>query len=143
MCIGNHPRGVFRCGVTQKSFRCARDKVQWMRDKAPARNRPFVLNRTIPRALPAYNVRTLSLSCNTVARYASAPDTATGMSYAARQYLFFSPPSEGIGHRSRALQLHAFGASAGGEHRRVILHRQRGALRYLLPDPQADHTNIW
>lgn len=34
------------------------DKVQWMRDKAPARNRPFVLNRTIPRAFPAYNART-------------------------------------------------------------------------------------
>lgn len=49
----------------------------------------------------------------------------------------------GVGHGGRAVQLHSIGASAGREHGRVLLHRQRSPLRHLLSHPQADHADLW
>merc|ERR550517_2201090 len=47
-------------------------------------------------------------------------------------------PSPTVGHRGGALQCHAVGASIGGERGRSHGDRQRGALRYLFPDVEAD-----
>uniref|UniRef100_A0A8C9NPI7 Tubulin beta chain n=1 Tax=Serinus canaria TaxID=9135 RepID=A0A8C9NPI7_SERCA len=52
------------------------------------------------------------------------------------------PSPQGVGHGGGALQRHAVRAPAGGEHGRDLLHRQRGALRHLLPHPQADHAHL-
>ena len=50
------------------------------------------------------------------------------------------PP--GVRHSSGTLQRHPIRASTGREHRRDLLHRQRGSLRHLLQNPQTDHPNI-
>ena len=41
--------------------------------------------------------------------------------------------AEGVRHGGGAVQRHPVGSSAGGEHRRDLLHRQRSSLRHLLP----------
>jgi hypothetical protein len=46
--------------------------------------------------------------------------------------------AQGVGHGRRAVQRHAVGAPARRERRRGVLHRQRGAVRHLLPHAQAD-----
>ena len=49
----------------------------------------------------------------------------------------------GVWHRGGAVQRHLVGAPAGGEHRRDLLHRQRGALRHLLQDSEDDLSYLW
>ncbi|CAM9806125.1 unnamed protein product, partial [Lampetra planeri] len=49
---------------------------------------------------------------------------------------------QGVGHGGGAVQRDAVGPPAGGEHGRDVLHRQRGALRHLLPHPQAHNTHV-
>lgn len=119
----------------QKSSRCARYKIQWMRNKALARNHLLSL-------IGQYRARAArcDFACTMLVYSARVPTGAHSRWCTASN--LFSLPCEGIGHRGGALQLHALGASAGGEHGRVLLHRQRGALRYLLPDPQADHADL-
>ena len=48
----------------------------------------------------------------------------------------------GFGHSCGTIQCHSIGAPAGGEHRRDLLHRQRGSLRHLLPHPETDHPYL-
>ena len=48
----------------------------------------------------------------------------------------------GIGHGGGALQRHAVSPPAGREHRRDLLHRQRGSVRHLLPNPEVDHAHL-
>ena len=48
----------------------------------------------------------------------------------------------GIGHGGGALQRHAVSPPAGREHRRDLLHRQRGSVRHLLQNPEVDHAHL-
>lgn len=48
----------------------------------------------------------------------------------------------GVRHSGGALQRNTVRAPAGGEHRRELLHRQRGSLRHLLPHFEADQPHL-
>merc|ERR1712100_306157 len=50
--------------------------------------------------------------------------------------------AQGVGHGGGALQRHPVGAPACGERRRVLLRRQRGPVRYLLPHPEAHYPDL-
>ena len=48
----------------------------------------------------------------------------------------------GVGRGSGAVQRDTVGSPAGREHGPVVLYRQRGTLRHLLPHAQADHAHL-
>merc|ERR1739838_783055 len=57
-------------------------------------------------------------------------------------HIFSVSVAQSVGHRGGALQCHAVGASIGGERGRSDGDRQRGALRYLLQDVEADDADL-
>jgi len=48
----------------------------------------------------------------------------------------------GVGHGGGAVQRDAVRASAGREHGRDVLYRQRGSVRHLLPHAETDHSDV-
>merc|ERR1712071_463414 len=58
------------------------------------------------------------------------------------EHVFGGAFAQSVGHGGGALQRHAVGAPTGGEHGRNVLHRQRGALRHLLPHAEADDAHL-
>ena len=59
------------------------------------------------------------------------------------EHLLSRPISQSLGHRCWALQCYPLSPPVGWEHRRDLLHRQRGSLRHLLPHTEVDHPNLW
>jgi len=48
----------------------------------------------------------------------------------------------GVRHGRGTVQFHTVRAPADREHGRDVLHRQRSAVRHLLPDAEADHAHV-
>ena len=48
----------------------------------------------------------------------------------------------GVGHRRRTVQRNSLGSSTRREHRRDVLHRQRGSLRHLFPNAETFHADL-
>ena len=51
--------------------------------------------------------------------------------------------SQGVRHSGGALQRHPLRAPTCREHRRNLLHWQRGLVRHLFPDFEVDHPDLW
>merc|ERR1711972_84888 len=57
-------------------------------------------------------------------------------------YVFGFSIAQSVGHRGGAIQCDSVGASVGGERGRSDGDRQRGSVRYLFPDTEADHADL-
>merc|ERR1712083_422016 len=59
------------------------------------------------------------------------------------EHLQRGPQPQGVRYSRRTLQRYTLCAPTCGEHRRNLLYRQRGTVRHLFPDLEADDPDLW
>ena len=98
-----------------------------------------VLDRVwVPCSSPKFVKNIQTVSVTRVALFSSLIDRLIRY----HEHLQCCAITQSVGHSRWTLQRHPLSPSIGRKHRRNLLHWQRGAVRYLLPNIEIDDTNL-